>query len=465
MQIVPLSLGLKSAPARLGHMGACRLINMYAEEAGPEAKYPWVLYGADGFDLFSTLTDGGAIRGIYAVSDNEALVLSGRLLFRVDSTGTATVVGGIPSDGLVTIDRNRVRPPQVAIVCDGLYFVYQGGTLTQITDADLPAATSVTSLNGYFVFQHADGRITASDLDDDEVTALSFATASANPDGGVRVWTRGQDLISFGQRSTEFWGDVGGDPFPFQRTTSIDVGLLAARSVANVDQTCAFVAHDGTVRLLNGYQAVKISSAEVQLLIAAESSADNISACGWTYRGHTFYSVSGSTWTRVYDASTGLWHERSSYALPRWRVDQAAQFGRQIIFGDYATNKLYKLNPATYTEAGNHMIATAQLPPTHAEPYRVAHHALFVDVAPGVGLVSADGSLANPSIMMDYSDNGGATWSTQRTGALGAAADYLRRVRFNRLGMARSRTYRLSISAAVPRAIGGVYLGQERGAA
>jgi hypothetical protein len=305
----------------------------------------------------------------------------------------------------------------------------------------------------------------ASELDATNVLPTDFAAAASNPDGGVRCFARGQDLISFGTRSIEFWVDQANEGFPFGLVTSRSIGLLSARAVTDVDQTTAFVAHDHTVRILQGYDPVIISTHDIDRLIRAESDPNVITCFSWTSDGHVFLAVSGSDWSKCYDLTTKRWHDRESYGLNRWRVNCAARFGNTTLFGDYENGKLYRLNPDTYTEAGEHLIVTAQLPPTHGFPYRIQHNTLYVDIVPGVGLVSATESVANPQLMMDYSDDGGENWSTQRFASIGRAGDRLRRIQFNRLGMSRGRTYRLSVSAAVARSLVGVSLDMEKLAA
>ena len=454
--IIPLTLNLRSNPARYGVAGAARLINAYAEQIGAEGKTPHAVWGVDGFTLFSTPPNDAKVRAMLAVSDTELLVVAGRLLYRIDPSGTSTLVGGIASDGLTTMARNRAAPnPQVAIVSGGIYYGYQGGLVSKLSDPDLPPPVSVAALNGYFSFFLADGRHFSSGIDDFGVEALDFATAEANPDGGLRNFVRGQDLLFFGPRSTEFWRDVGGDPYPFARTTVKDYGLLAADSVADVDQTTVFVAHDGTVRILNGYDAERISTHAVERAIADDTSPADIEACSWQSRGHTFYAISGATFSWVWDRTTGFWHERKSYGLDRWRISKAVQYGSRIVVGDYANSKLYTMSETAYDENGDPLVMQVQFAPTHAFPYRLAFNSLYVDAVPGVGLVSGTDHIANPAMMIDYSDDGGKTWSTQRTEPLGAASQDLVRVKTTRLGASANRTFRIGISAAVARGIMG----------
>jgi len=470
LTLTPISLGLQSNRARYGHAGAARLINCYAEKVGDEGKAPWNVHACDGYDAFATLSaDAGTeIRAMLALTSAKLYVVSGRFVYLVDQTGASSTLGGMPVEGFVSMARNRAAATQIAIVCNGLYYKIQDDTLTQMEDPDLPSPTSVCNLNGYFIFQLSDGRLFSSELDDTNVLATDFAAASTKPDGGVIAWVRGQELMSGGTDSIEVWADQGGEAFPLGRVTNIkraedgrDIGVKSAASVAE----SFFVGSDNTVRVINGYQAQRISTHYLERLIEAETDPTVIRGFSWVSAGHTFYAVTGTNWTYCFDSSTGLWHERRTYGRENWRVNSAAQFGNRVIFGDDTTGALYEMSADTYSDAGAEMVMEIHTPNVHAEPYRVRHNALFIDVVPGVGVVSTNATIANPQIMLDYSDDGGATFSTQRFATMGAAADRLRRVRFNRLGVSRNRIYRLSISAAVARTLIGLSLDMDKLAA
>ena len=42
---------------------------------------------------------------------------------------------------------------------------------------------------------------------------------------------------------------------------------------------------------------------------------------------HTYYCITGSSFTWVYDTVTDAWHERASYGLDRWRAVCGTTFG------------------------------------------------------------------------------------------------------------------------------------------
>lgn len=480
MPTIPLNLGLGSNPAEDPHAGACRHINCMAHPLGDDAKGPMTIRAVDGFSDFTTLQVGSPVRAMLALTDEEAYGIAGRVIYQIDQAGAVNAVGAIPTDGRVSMARNRRGTPQVAIVSDGLYFAIDGGSVVQVQDVDLAPPISVTHLNGYFCFLSADGRHYASDLDEITVSALASGTAGSNPDAGVVNFTRGPDLCIGGTRSLEFWQDVGANPYPFARTTTIPVGVLSAASVAEMDQTSAFVAHDGTVRRLEGYQAPVISNDEIHRLIADDPSLQSITATSWFSRGHTYYALSGTNWTRVYNMRTNRWHERESHGVGRWRAQHAMQFGRKLVLGDYANGKLYTMSHTAYDEAGQPLVMTIQPPPVVSDT-RARHAMIDVDCEAGVGRyvalpaveltdggdvltddgdvieltddIAPDASILDPQMMLDYSEDGGRNFGVQRSRSMGREGQRMKKVRFTGLGSSSNRTYRLSMSAAVQRSI------------
>lgn len=462
---IPISLGLGSNVSRYGLEGVAEFINAYAEQLGESGKVQYPIYAINGLEAFATLTGGDGVRAMLPL-EPELLVVAGRILFRVNAGGTATSVGGIPSDGLVTMARNRKAPnPQVAIVCDGLWYTYENGTLTQGSDTDLPPPICVVGMDGFFIFPIADGRWFITSVDEGtEVDGLEFSRAGTRPDGLVIGAVRGRDLVLSGSRSTEFHQNTGGADFPFTLTTSIDIGCYAAASMANITlireqavDTLIWAATDANggymgVVLLNGYTPTVISTGEIDRLIRDEPDPSNLRATAWTEDGHPFYAISGTSFTRVYDGRTGQWHTRSSYGRNgRSRISCHAQFGQKHIFGDTTTNKLYWSRPDVYTEDGDPIVWTVIPPPVSMFPHRFRVNALHLDTISGVGLVSSTDAQANPTLMIDYTRDGGATFGAQRRSPLGAAGQRFTRITERQFGIFDKNgvSFRFSCSANV----------------
>lgn len=56
---------------------------------------------------------------------------------------------------------------------------------------------------------------------------------------------------------------------------------------------------------------------------------------------------------------------------------------------------------------------------------------------------------SNARIMLQWSDDGGKTWSNEYWKPVGKIGQYKARVNFNRLGMSRDRVFRLTMSDPV----------------
>lgn len=452
---VPLTLGTQSNPGRYGYDGAGRLINCYAEGRGKEGRAEFPLYVVDGLASFATLTGGSEVRAMIAV-DNFLYPVAGRQIFKVDGAGTATAIGGLASDGPVYRARNRRSPnPEIAFVCDGTTKIVAGGVVTDLTDSDLSPPIGVTAIDGYMIYLGADGKMTASGIDDaTAIDPLDFAYAESDPDGAVCIATRGREVVPFGSRSLEFWSNTGETNFPLSRVQSVQIGCPAGRTVANIAQTLVFVAHDDTVCILNGYQPVAISNPAVNTWLEGVADKSTLSATAWERGNHKFYALSGADRTWVCDLSQGnQWHERKSYGLDRWRVSCVERFGSKLIAGHYDAGTLYEIDPDTLTEGADPIQVDVRLT-LNGFPYRATCSRIDLDVIPGVGLNSTATDAASPTLQIATSEDH-ETFGAERSRSLGTINQALTTVDAWRFGQIRQtgRTFRFTTSSPVIRGL------------
>ena len=458
MPLVPLELPTSSNPGRYGADGAARLINCYPESRGKEGKISFPLYAADGLKLFSTLTDGAETRGMLAL-DTELLVVSARLLFSVDQSGTATAKGGIPGDGPVYMARNAAG--QVAITADGNKFVYEGGVLSDITDSDLPPAETCDYIDGYILYSIRDGRFFYSAIGNAKsISALDFAEAEGSPDSLVRVYVSNRNIWLIGSETTEIWQDTGNATSPFQRSPGafFEFGCASAASVVTLGDSVALVTDDLEVVLASTTgQRLRISNHAVERDIHALSDKTTIEGFSYHLRGHEFYVLSSASWTWVYDALTGAWHERESYQITRWRASYYARFAGKHIVGSNTGGTLYEIDPDTYDEAGDHLIMRVMVP-LHAWPHPIRLNRLHVDTIPGQGLNSADAHDSDPQVALKTSKDGGITFGNERSAPTGKLGERTKAAKFNRLGVSKEDGFvlDLSMSSATIRGITGL---------
>jgi hypothetical protein len=465
MPLTPITIGLRSNPAKHGKQaGNARLINCFAEEIGEEGKTQWVITAAPGLSTFGDSL--GADNGIRDMLDVDGVLMSvaGRQVYQTVPSGAATRIGGIPTDGPVYMRRNRRDPVQTGIASDGYYSVFDAGVQTEISDADLPPPTSLAYLDGYGILPTSRGRYFLTGLDDfTTINGLDFSVAESNPDPIVRSHELGREIYLFGSQSTEAHQNTGAADFPFERSQTIEVGCAAADSVCAVDtpggKALMFVAHDHTVRLMPAYTPQVVSTGEIEDLIRRMAEAGTISslkATTWSWGGRFFYALSSPTWTRVFDGKTGYWHERKSYLSERWRVSKVVTFNGKLIAGDADTGQLYQMSDETYTEGSDPHVMQIVFPPVHAFPYGGIVNAFYLDAISGVGLNTTTSHDLDPVAMLDWSKDGGDTWSTPREIPIHRLGQTARRVqpirRLGRFGQ-KGLTFRLTLSAAVKKVI------------
>lgn len=461
MTIVPLDLGVQSSPGRYGPDGAARFINCFVEAADDKARLKYPVYPFEGFDLFSTLVGGGVCRGMISLG-SYGYVVSGANVYKVDSGGQATTIGNFPGTGQVFMARNRKSPnPQIALASEGQRYIIENDVLTSIADSDLPASQSVTFNGGFFVWTTANGRYYISAIDEGTTyDPLDFASAEALADELLCVYSRGREIVLFGSESIEFHALTGAAAFPFeviQGSTVRNLGLMCKHSVRDLSDIPFFIASDGTVRQLNGYNPERVSTHDVERAI--DRVADKLSIVAMSYQiiGNQFYQISCPEWTWTYNALTGAWHERRSYEDVRWKGEHYMLVGGKRVVGDYAEGSLYRLDSDIYDEAGQPLVMTLRPPPVHKYPNPACFDRLFVDCVPGVGLNSDDPALADPEVMMRFSDDSGKTFSDEMRAPLGAQGAFSTRVTFDQLGQSGEdgRIFEISVSAAVARGFTG----------
>jgi len=459
--IVPIDLGVQSAPGRFGPDSGARLINCYAEKADEKSRLLYPIYPFEGFEQFAVLTGGEHMRGAISLG-TYGYVVSGPLVFKVDLGGQVTIIGNFPGSGQVFMARNRKATPQIALCSEGQRYIIESDVLTSIADNDLGAAISVCYQGGRFVWGLPDGRYQWSAIDEGTTyDALDFATAEARGDGLQAVYSRGSEVILFGTESIEFHAvttDADAPYAPVAGATLHGMGLMCRHSVRDLNDVPICVTSDGTVRIFNGYSPERISTHDVERAIDSIADKDSIVATAYPSLGNQFYQISCPEWTWSYNALTQTWTERKSYELDRWRGEHYLKLGENRVIGDYATGKLYRMDPDLYDEAGAHLVMTLRTPPTHKYPNPIGVDRLFVDVIPGVGLNSSDSALSDPEVMLRTSIDSGKSWSNQMSAPVGAQGAFKTRVVFEGLGQSEEdgMIFEVSMSAAVARGITGM---------
>ncbi len=346
------------------NVNAQERLNLYVEiQTDPETNTV-ALYGTPGLVADANL-GANPNRGLYQKGDFRYLV-NRDTLWQLANDGTLTNRGTLlTTGGRVDITDNGTQ----MIIVDGTYgYIYNFTTFafTQITDIDYPASQTTTFLNSYFINQRTDTAefYISSPLDGFTWDSLDFATAESDPDRLVRVIANNGQLVLFGEKSTEFWGDSGAADFPFARVgaSGVEWGLAARWSLCKFsDSALIFLGKNrlGQVQvfMMSGYTPVAVSNPELDYTISQYSAFSDASGFAYMLSGHPFYQINfpsandgdGESW--LYDGLSNAW-SRVGQDEARHRAEIQINHQDQSYVSDFENGKLYLLDENTYTDDG-----------------------------------------------------------------------------------------------------------------
>lgn len=473
------------------NVDAQRLVNMYVEkiESG-RGKGGQQYYFAPTPGLRKLLTVGdGPIRLIHRDFVGRIFVVSGNKLYVITESGgtwSATLCGADGSAGgtAFTFDTSSgyMYAASMSYRGDGtdsstmftdgtnnyLYLDEASqdymGDLTDYGYTGVATANKIIWSDGYFILpEGGTNKFYVSDLQGFNIDALSFASSEGSPDILLSVEVLNRTLYLFNEQTIEYFSNTGNADFPFERVQGgfIEIGCAAKDSVVKINNSIMFLGRDkdgtGIVYRMSGLDAQRVSTHAIEYALTTYADITTARAYGYQQKGHFFYVLNFSETSWVYDTSTGIWHERAytnSGTLERHRGETCAfdPAHGYVIVGDYATNEVYRFDDTYYSDDGDAITRLRTCPHISAGLDRVFYHSFQLDMEVGIGL---DGGVqgSSPTVMLDFSDDGGHTWSSESwtlaDNAAGSIGEYKTRVKWNRLGRARNRIFRVKMTDPV----------------
>ncbi|CAM0676497.1 packaged DNA stabilization protein [Acinetobacter baumannii] len=391
----------------------------------------------------------GPVRGLYTTSAGMLAVVGSKLYLL---NKQAEEIGEILGTRNVYFADNRI---DVLIVGNPHTYVFNFSSkkLTTLTGGGFLGATDVTFLDSRFIVLNPESdQIQWSGLLNTEFSALGYATAEANSDRLVRIFTQSEQLWLIGEKTTEIWHSTGNKDQPYLRVSgaSINCGCIAKNSLAQFGTGLIWLSQtdvgDGQVVLTEGYQVKRISNHAMEQEFASYERLDDAVAYSYQQEGHSFYMLSFPTANKTwcFDGSTGMWHERSYYNLSSQHERHRSQVhcfhkGKHYV-GDHTNGIIYELSLDAETDNGRMIMRERTTPVLNPKGQRLIFDALEIFIQAGQKVNR------EPIVMLDWSDDQGQTWSFDQQETLGKVGEWKKRIIFRRLGQSFNRVFRLRVT-------------------
>lgn len=345
----------------------------------------------------------------------------GTKLVSIASDNTVTEIGDVGGTDRVTFDYGFTY---LAIASNNNLFLYDGTTLTQVTDPDLGTVLDVVWVDGYYMT--TDGEfLVVTDLDDPfSVNPLKYGSSEADPDPVKALLKLRNEIYALNRHTIEVFDNVGATGFPFQRIpgAQIQKGTIGTHANCVFMENIAFLGggfnEAPSIYLGANGNAQKIATREIEEILQEYTEAELATAFleERVDKVHQFLIVHLPRHTLVFDGaataslSVPVWFTLSStlvgqgkwnactciYAYDRWNVchPDTSQFGY--------------LDDTISTHWGDEIgweFGTLIV-------YNQSQGAIFHDIE----LISLTGSTAfgvDPTIWTQYSVDG-ETWSAEK---------------------------------------------------
>lgn len=443
---------------RSSNINAQECTNLFVSVDNKDAKAALSLLGTPGCKSFSQLGTVGSVRRLFAVLTKLYVVVDNSI-YTVNTNGECVLLGTITtSAGNVFMESNGVE----VLIVDGTeygYFIDATDTVTAVT---LPCkAGCLTFQDGYFIVTEVGtGNFFISGLyDASSWDSLDFGSTEASPDSASAIISNTHDLWIIGKQTSEVFYNSGDADFPFTRISGavLEVGTNAPASVVKIDNLIYWLSDKGQIVRSEGYQYAIISTPHIEYMLSKFTTLSDAKAYLAVIEGLHWYVITFPTDARtlIYNVNTGFWSELKSYsnkddAIPwsKHRSNCGVYFNTKTVVGDYENGKLYTLDMDTYADDDYEIQRRRTSQTISKERVLLLFHNLEVEFEAGVGL---DEGLQgeNPQVCLDWSDDGGHTWSNEHWRSIGRIGKYKYRTVWKRLGKSRNRIFRLTMTDKV----------------
>ena len=192
---------------------------------------------ADGAESLGT--SSGTPRG--GINWNGELYrVAGTKLVKVDEFGAETVLGDVGAGGKVTLGYSADR---LAVASAGNLYYWDGVNLDQVLDPDLGTCLAFVWVDGYFVTTDGEYLVVTELNDPTLVNPLKYGSSEIDPDPIITVLKARNEVVAVNRYTIEFFNNVGGSLFPFQRIegAQLQKGAIGLHCACTFADSIAFL--------------------------------------------------------------------------------------------------------------------------------------------------------------------------------------------------------------------------------
>jgi len=241
----------------------------------------------------------------------------GTELVSISSAGAVTTLGDVGSGGLVTFDYSF---DNLAVSSGGRFYYWDGTTLTQNVDPDLGIVLDFKWIDSYYMTTDGESLV-VNDLTTDSngnlipnypsISPFKYGSSEIDPDPIVAVLKLRNEAVAVNRNTIEFFDNVGGNLFPFQRLEGAQItkGAVGTHACCIFQQAIAFIGsgrnESPSIYLGVNASVTKIATQEIDIILQGFTEAE-LALCKVEARidkSHEFLYVHLPDRTLVFDAS------------------------------------------------------------------------------------------------------------------------------------------------------------------
>lgn len=427
-----------------------QLTKNWYPELTPDGIAPAILLPWIGSKAFGAST-GTEDRGTH-VFKGELYQVVGLTLFKISRTGVYTSIGLIAGSDRCIFSNSVVGSLDEMVIASGRVYTYNGTTLV---DSGLKSS-SVTYLNSKSIYPDGGFNFAVSGAGG-PTDITSTGSAESETDDLLRPYAFNQWVYMFGTETVEPFYDAGletGSPFVRIDNAIMQKGLGGFYTVANTDQALYFLGDDSNVYQIIQSQLTNITPTSINRSLKDQ---DKTTATAYTitYNGQDYYILRfAEGLSFAYSENLKEWFNLSTgTADGPYLADSYQRVYDRDIAIDFRTANAIELSEDSFDDLGETIQRRRVLPPLTSvnlgsgTGQRMKMSRVYFALQTGKGLASGQGS--DPKIMVEYSLDGGKTFSTEQWIKFGKLGEYIIKVKFDALISFYEITFRITISDPV----------------